>query len=49
MTRREALINAGRILLLRWRVIRGRALPAIAMAVLSALDRLAARWQERGR
>lgn len=40
MTRREALLNSGRLFLLRWRMIRGRALPAFATAALRFLDRL---------
>ncbi len=42
MTRREALVNTGRLLLLRWRVIRGRGLPVFAMALLRILGRWAA-------
>jgi len=40
---RGALLNWARLVLLRWRVIRGRALPAVAMLVLRQLDR----WAER--
>jgi hypothetical protein len=39
MTRREWLINLARLALLRWRLIRGTALPAFGMALLRALDR----------
>ena len=42
MTRRDVLINWGRLALLRWLVVRGSALPAFAMAWLRALDRWAA-------
>jgi hypothetical protein len=42
MTRREILINWGRLMLLRWRVVRGRSLPAFAMVWLRQLDRWAA-------
>jgi hypothetical protein len=46
MTRRDllgCLVDIGRIALLKWRVVRGRALPAFAMALLSFLDRQAKR------
>ncbi len=42
MTRRELLVNWTRLALLRWRVLRGRALPAFATAFLRTLDRWAA-------
>ena len=47
MTRRELLVNWARLALLRWRVVRRRALPAFAMALLRGLDRLALRFAER--
>jgi hypothetical protein len=49
MTRRALLVNVSRIALLEWRILRGRALPAVATWMLSMLDRLALRWQERPR
>jgi len=39
LTRRELLINWGRLSLLRWRMVRGAALPACAMTALRILDR----------
>lgn len=48
MTRRELLVNAGRLALLRWRVVRRRALPAFASFLLVQLDAWAGRL-ERGR
>ncbi len=42
MTRRELFVNSLRLALLRWRVVRGRALPAIGMSLLRWLDRDAA-------
>jgi hypothetical protein len=42
MTRREWILNLARLALLRWRVIRGTALPAFAMALLRFLDRVQA-------
>ena len=42
MTRHEVFVNVGRLLLLRWRVIRGRALPVFALALLRTFDRWAA-------
>jgi hypothetical protein len=47
MTRREWLINLGRVSLLRWRVLRGRSLPAFASGLLVWLDRLSLRMHER--
>ncbi len=47
MTRRELLLNWARLALLRWRVLRGRALPAIASSLLVALDRVALALQKR--
>ncbi len=41
MTRRAELINFGRLALLRWRVIPGRALPWCATALLRWLDQRA--------
>ena len=43
LTRREILINSSRLLLLKWRLVRGRALPALASALLAWLDRWALR------
>lgn len=45
MTRRELLVNWARLLLLKWRFVRGTALPACAMALMRTLDRWSA---ERG-
>jgi len=45
--RREILINWGRLALLRWRVLRGRALPGVAMMFLKFLDALAERLAQR--
>jgi len=42
LTRRQWLVNSARLLLLRWRVIRGRALPVFAMGILRTFDRWAA-------
>ena len=47
MTRRELLINWSRLGLLKWRIVRGKALPAAALALLRALDRAAVKLQER--
>jgi len=46
MTRREAIINGARIFVLRWRVLRGRALPAVGSALLVWLDRWAVRLHQ---
>lgn len=43
MTRRELLVNWGRLALLKWRIVRGVALPGAAMGLLSWLDGIAAR------
>jgi hypothetical protein len=47
MTRREWLINVARVALLRWRVVRGRTLPALATAVLVKLDAWAKQLEQR--
>jgi hypothetical protein len=49
MTRQEFFINWARFALLRWRVVRGRALPALAMAVMRGLDAWARHLEQRGR
>ncbi len=49
MSRREVLINWGRLILLKWRVVHGRALPAIASSLLTVLDRWATQIHEAGR
>lgn len=42
MTRRAWLAHCGRMGLLKWRLVRGRALPAVAMAWLRILDKWSA-------
>ena len=49
MTRRELLLNWARLWFLRWRLVRERALPAFAMALLRLLDSWAAQSQNRSR
>jgi hypothetical protein len=49
MTRRELLLNWSRLWLLRWRVVRGYALPAFATALLRLLDSWAVQSQKRSR
>jgi hypothetical protein len=49
VTRRELLVNWLRLTLLRWRVVRGRALPALATSLLAQLDVWAKQAQCRGR
>ncbi len=48
LSRREWLVNVSRLSLLRWRVIRKRALPAIASTLLVWLDRWALALHKRG-
>ncbi len=48
MTRREVFVNVARVALLQWRILRGRALPAIASSLLLWLDRVALALQKRG-
>ena len=43
LSRRALLVNAARLVLLKWRLVRGVALPAVGMAALRILDR----WAER--
>ena len=49
LSRRELLVNWGSLSLLKWRLIRGHALPAIAANLLVALDRWALSLQRRER
>ena len=50
MTRRQWFVNLARLSLLRWRVLRGRALPVFASALLIRLDAWAKRLEQgRGR
>jgi hypothetical protein len=46
VSRRECLCNLGRLTLLRWRLMRGTALPGFAMSTLAALDRWATRLHQ---
>ncbi len=48
MTRREVFINVARVALLQWRILRGRALPALASSLLVWLDRWALALEKRG-
>ena len=48
MTRREWLVNWARLVILRWRMVRGRALPALGVAALRWLDTVAARDARKG-
>jgi len=47
ITRREVLVNTFRLALLRWRMVRGRALPAFGTALLVWLDRWALALQRK--
>jgi|OpeIllAssembly_1097287.scaffolds.fasta_scaffold1413421_2 hypothetical protein len=49
MTRREVFVNWCRLALLKWRIVRGSALPSLAMALLARLDGWAQTLQSRGR
>jgi len=49
MSRREWLVNVARLALLRWRVVRGAALPAFGLAALRLLDSWALSLSKRAR
>jgi hypothetical protein len=48
MSRRELLVNWCRLVLLKWRLIRGCALPSLATSCLHWLDAYAARLRQGG-
>ena len=48
MSRRELLVNWCRLALLKWRIVRGSALPALASSLLAWLDRVSVRLHQGG-